>query len=383
MDELRKTFIAAMLFGFISGAVSVSIPLFLDGQGFSLANIGSILAAATLIGGLIGIYIGAHSDVFGRKNLMSALGGLWAACTFMLIPFKTVLAYVLSQSGSKFSSGTLWNLFLSRITDLTKRNERGTYLGYYSAAFGLAFAFAHVATGYIFTNYGADSVFLFITIISILAAGFILSFKEVAKRREKLHLSLKTLKTRNGAVNAVVSFLNGAQRSIIYGFALYLFLAHAYGFTAEEIGFYSFIFLTVWGTSNYFVGKFTDRIGSINTLLYGSIINASIWVAAAYLQQWEIFFFLMVTENLTYPFYGVSTIKISSMLAHHENVGRDITIFGYFDILGAMAGVFIAGILAEASFSYVFLMRAATIISSALIAYFFINLDEGEQAVPN
>jgi len=28
-------------------------------------------------------------------------------------------------------------------------------------------------------------------------------------------------------------------------------------------------------------------------------------------------------------------------------------------------------------------MRAATIISSALIAYFFINLDEGEQAVPN
>lgn len=382
MEELRKTFIAAMLFGFIAGSISVSIPLFLDEQGYSLANIGSILAVATLLGGIIGIYIGAHSDVFGRKSLMSALGGVWAACTLILIPFKTVFAYIISQAGSKFSSGTLWNLFLSRITDLTKHAERGRYLGYFSAAFGLAFAFAHIVTGFMYSNYGADAVFLFVTIISVIMAGFILTFKDVAKRREKLHISLKTLKTRNGAANAIVSFLNGAQRSIIYGFAIYLFLAHTYGFTAEEIGFYTFIFLTVWGASSYFLGKFTDQIGSIKTLLYGSIINASIWVAAAYFQQWEIFFFLMVTENLTYPFYGVSTIKISSMLAHHENVGRDITIFGYFDILGAMAGVFIAGILAEISFSYVFLLRAFTTISSALIAYFFIKLDEKGENPP-
>jgi MFS family permease len=376
MDELKKTFIAALLYGFIAGSISVSIPLFLDQEGFTLSGIGSILAAATLVGGLVGIYIGAHSDVFGRKGLMSALGGVWAACTFILIPFKTVLAYILSQSGSKFSSGTLWNLCLSRITDLTKRAERGKYLGYYSAAFGLAFAFAHIVTGYTYSNYGADAVFLLVTIISILMAAFILTFTDAPAKREKLYLSLKTLKTRNGIANAAVSFLNGAQRSIIYGFAIYLFLAHAYSFTPEEIGFYTFIFLTVWGTSSYFIGKFTDSLGSVKTLLYGSIINASIWLAAAFFQQWEIFFFLMVTENLTYPLYGVSTIKISSMLAHHENVGRDIHIFGYFDILGAMLGVFIAGLLAEISFSYVFLLRAFTIIASGLIAYFFIKLDD-------
>ncbi len=376
MDELRKTFIAAILFGFIAGSISVSIPLFLDDQGFTLADIGSILAVATLIGGLVGIYIGAHSDVFGRKNLMSALGGLWAACTVILIPFKTILIYIISQSGSKFSSGTLWNLCLSRITDLTKRSERGTYLGYYSAAFGLAFAFAHLVTGFIFTNYGADTVFLFVTIIAIIMAGFILTFKEVKSKKQKIHLSLDILRTRNGAANAVVSLLNGAQRSIIYGFALYLFLAHTYSFSPEEIGFYTFIFLSVWGASSYFLGKFTDRIGSVTTLLYGSIINAAIWITVAFFQQWELFFFLMIFENLTYPLYGVSTIKLSSMLAHQENIGRDITIFGYFDILGAMLGVFLAGILAEMSFSYVFLLRAFTTIASGLIAYFFIKLDD-------
>lgn len=376
MDELRKTFIAAILFGFIAGAISVSIPLFLDDQGFTLADIGSILAVATLIGGLVGIYIGAHSDVVGRKNLLSSLGGLWAACTFILIPFKTVIVYIISQSGSKFSSGTIWNLFLSRITDLTKRTERGTYLGYWTAAFGLAFAFAHVVTGFIFTNYGADTVFLFVTIIAIIMAGFILTFKEVKSKKQKIHISLDVLKTRNGAANAIVSLLNGAQRSIIYGFAIYLFLAHTYSFSPEEIGFYMFIFLTVWGASSYFLGKFTDKIGSVTTLLYGSIINAAIWLTVAFFQQWELFFFLMVFENLTYPLYGVSTIKLSSMLAHQENIGRDIHIFGYFDILGAMLGVFLAGILAEISFSYVFILRAATTIASGLIAYFFIKLDD-------
>jgi len=380
MHELRKTFIAAILFGFIAGAISVTIPLFLDEQGYSLANIGSILAVATLVGGLAGIYIGAHSDVVGRKKLLSGLGGLWAVCTVMLIPFKSIFAYVISQSGSKFSSGTLWNLFLSRITDLTKRSERGKYLGYYSAAFGLAFAFAHVVAGFIFSNFGVDAVFLFVTLITLGMAGFILSFKELPSKKKKIHLSLATLRTRNGFVNAIVSLLNGAQRSIIYGFVIYIFLAQTYSFTPEEVGFYTFIFLSVWGISSFFLGSFADKFGSLQTLLYGSILNASIWVAAAYFQQWEIFFFLMIFENFTYPFYGVSTIKISSLIAHKENVGRDITTFGYFDFIGSMAGVFVAGILAEMSFSYVFLMRAALTLSSALIAYFFISLDSQEKA---
>ncbi len=378
MNELTKTYIAAILFGFIAGAISVSIPLFLDEQGISLANIGIILSLATLIGGLIGIYIGAHSDVVGRKSLMAALSGIWALSSLILIPFKNVFSYIGSQSGSKFSSATLWNLFLSRITDLTKSSERGKYLGYYSAAFGLSFAFAHLVAGAIFSQFGADAVFALAAVLSLLMAVFILTFKEVPSKKKARELSLRILKTKNGCANAIVSFLNGAQRSIIYGFVIYIFLAQTYSFTPEEVGFYTCIFLMVWGFSSYFLGKLTDQISSLKTLLYGSIINASIWVTVAYFQQWEIFFFLMIFENLTYPLYGVSTIKISSLIAHKENIGRDINIFGYFDILGAMCGVFIAGILAEMSFSYVFLTRAALILSSAIIAYFFITLEDGE-----
>ena len=385
MDELRKTFFAAILYGFIAGAISVTIPLFLDEQGISLSEIGYILGVATLIGGLISIYLGARSDVFGRRKLMSYLTGVWAGAAFLLIPFKGVIAYIVSQSGSKFSSATLWNLFLSRITDLTKHSERGKYLGYFSAAFGLAFAFAHLAAGWILNDFGPDAIFLFITFVSLFTAAFIfLTFKEASKqtKHKKVQLSFDILKTRNGLVNAIVSFMNGAQQSIIYGFAIYLFLAYAYGFNPEEIGFYTFIFLSVWGISSFYFGKFADKFGSLKTLLCGAILNASIWVAAAFFQSWEIFFFLMIFENLTFPLYGVPSIKITSMIVHKENIGRDMNIFGYLHITGAMFGVVIAGILATASFSYLFLFRAALTIGSAALAYAFINLDEKEDEEP-
>ena len=310
MDELRKTFFAAILYGFIAGAISVTIPIFLDEQGISLAEIGYILGVATLIGGLISIYLGARSDVFGRRKLMSYLTGVWAGATVILIPFKTVFAYVVSQSGAKFSSATLWNLFLSRITDLTKHSERGKYLGYFTAGFGLAYAFAHLVSGWVLGDFGPDAIFLFITFVSLFTAAFILfTFREASKQKKhkKVQISFDILKTQNGATNALVSFMNGAQRSIIYGFALYLFLAHTYGFSPEEIGFYTFIFLTAWGISSWYLGKFADKFGSLKTLLYGSLIDGGIWIIAAYFWAWEIFFVLMILENIVYPLYGVTT----------------------------------------------------------------------------
>ena len=378
MDELKKTFVASLFFGFIAGALAVSMPLFLDSQGFSLSGIGSILAAATLIGGLIGIYIGAHTDIAGRKRMLSALTFLQAGAVLLLVFFKNTFSYLTAESGRKFSSNTRWSLFISRFTDLTKRKERGKYLGYFTAAFGLSFAFAHLAAGWIFQQLGPDSLFLLVSALSLLMGILILTFREAPSKKKtpKPRLSLELLKTRSGFANAIVSFMNGSQRSIIYGFAIYLFMSHAYSFTPGEIGLYTSIFLVVWGVSSYFLGKLIDAGGTLKTLLSGSAINASIWVAAAFFQQWEVFFLLMVFENLTYPLYGVSTIKISSILAHRENIGRDVQIFGYFDIVGAMIGVFIAGLLAEISFSYVFLMRAIMTISSALVAYLFINLED-------
>jgi DHA1 family multidrug resistance protein-like MFS transporter len=376
MDELKKTYLATILFGLIAGSVSVAIPLFLDSLGYSISNIGVILGIATLISGIIGIGIGAHSDVVGRKKMLSSVSALHALCIFILLPFKSIAAYIFSQSGAKFSSATLWNLFVTRLTDLTKKRERGKHLGYYTAAFALAFASAHFIAGSLLESLGADILFLLISLTGLLLAASIFTFKEVKSEKKKHDLSLSLLKTRNGLANAIVSFMNGGQRSIIYGYAIYLFLAHTYDFTPAQVGFYSAIFLGVWGISSFFLGKISDKFGSMNTLVVGALLNASIWIAAAFLQSWEVFFTLMVAENILYPLYGVSTVKISSVLAHRENKGRDVSIFGYFDTVGSITAIFIAGILAEISFSYVFLLRASFMIASAAVAFLFIRIKE-------
>jgi MFS family permease len=376
MDELKKTYLATLLFGLMAGSVSVAVPLFLDSLGYSISNIGIILGIAALISGIIGIGVGAHSDVVGRKKMLSSISAIHAFCIFILLPFKSIGAYVFSQSGAKFASATLWNLFVARLTDLTKKHERGKHLGYYTSAFALAFASAHFLAGSLLESLGADMVFLLISLTGILLAISIFTFREVKSEKRKHNLSLSLLKTRNGIANAIVSFMNGGQRSIIYGYAIYLFLAHTYSFTPAQVGFYSAIFLGVWGISSFFLGKISDKFGSMNTLVIGALLNASIWIAAAFLQSWEVFFTLMVAENILYPLYGVSTVKISSVLAHKENKGRDVSIFGYCDTVGSITAIFIAGLLAEISFSYVFLLRASFMIASAAVAFLFIKIRE-------
>jgi hypothetical protein len=88
----------------------------------------------------------------------------------------------------------------------------------------------------------------------------------------------------------------------------------------------------------------------------------------------------MILDNVVYPLYGVNSAKLSSLIAHKENLGRDIAVFGYFHLIGMVFGLLVAGPLAAISFSLVFLARAAGLSIPALIALKFIKLEEKAKA---
>ncbi|MCX6768861.1 MAG: hypothetical protein NTY83_03435 [Candidatus Micrarchaeota archaeon] len=51
--EFRKTLAFALLSGFVSAALSISIPLYLDSQGYGLPGIGFLLGTAALLSALL------------------------------------------------------------------------------------------------------------------------------------------------------------------------------------------------------------------------------------------------------------------------------------------------------------------------------------------
>ncbi len=381
MSELNKTYLAVALFGLSGGMLAVSMPLFLAQAGFSLPDIGVLLGVAALIGGLIGILLGAHSDVVGRKGIISFISLVSSLSSFILVLFKNIPSIIASQAGARFTGNVSWNLLLSRLTDLTKEAERGRHIGYFSAAFAFAYALGNLLGGVLYSNYGPDGVFLTTSWIALCAALLIyFTFSDTQPKKEKHQLSLSLLKTKNGIANSAISFFTGTQ-SITYGYAIYLFFASEYSFSPEQIGTLVGFLFGIWAVSTFLLGRISDRFGTVRTFAAGGFLNSAVWVLAAFFQQWELFLALMILDNVVYPLYGVNAAKLSSIIAHKENLGRDIAVFGYFHLIGMVFGLLVAGPLAAISFSAVFLARAAGLSIPALIALKFINLKE-EKAKP-
>jgi MFS family permease len=335
---------------------------------------GTLFGTATLLSALIGIALAALSDRFGRKYLISFY---WLVCaagtsifTFLISPF----ALLSGKAISDFSKYNLWNTLLARFSDISKKEHRGAIVGAFTAAFGLSYAISHMLAGAIIDNFGFIALFLSAVAISLLMAALSLMLKEVGKRKHRMHLSLNILKTRNGILNAIVSVFTGFASTMVYSYIIYLFFKYQFGFDAAQIGFFISALFIIWSASSYLIGPRIDKIGIRKSIFLGGILNAAVWIAAIFFNDLVPFLILMALDNLTWPLYGVGTMKLSTVLPEEENVGRDVSIFGFAHTIGVVLAAFSAGMLAELSFSHVFAARAASVLLGGAIAFFLMKL---------
>ncbi len=373
--EMKKTLLLAAIYGSMMGALSLALPLFLDAQGYSIASIGWIFGAAVLISGLLGIGLGALSDKFGRKPLIALYNLLTVAATAIIAGVGGAYAFIAGKSLGNFASAGLWNALLSRMSDISKKNERALYFGKYLGVFALSFALVQLLAGEVIERFGFTFLFIAVIVVALLGVAVTLLFNEVGRRRETHHFSLEVLKSRNGKVHALASFMNGIGTSAVYSYVLYIFLAERYLFSPAQIGLFIAATFSLWGIASYFTGKFVDRLGMRQSYLYGGLINGACWLgAAAFLGDFWLFFAFIALENFTFPLMNLAGTKLASVIPKEENVGRDISVFGYAHSLGVLVSVSLAGMIAEIDYAYVFLGRAGAFIIAGLVVWYGITL---------
>lgn len=373
--EFNKTLIFALLSGFVSAALSISIPLYLDSQGYSLPDIGFMLGMATLLAALLGIALAALSDHLGRRILISLYSVVSAAGTAVMAFIPSPVAFISGRAVSSFASSNQWNLLLARVSDLSRKENRAAKVGTYIAAFALSYSLSHPIAGALIDAFGFPALFATIIFFTLVLAAASMIFAEVGKRKHRVHLSLNVLKTMDGKLNMAVSFCTGFT-GIISMYVLYLFLASRYGFDATWVGLFIAATYIFWAAFSYLFGPLIDRNGVKKMMFLGALVNASAWFAAIYFQDFLPFLLLMVVDNITWPLYGLSAMKISTMLPEQENMGRDVSIFGFANTLGAIAASFLGGVLAAMSFGYVFAARAIAILAGASIVFFLMKVKD-------
>jgi len=375
--EMKKTLLVAALSGAIAGALMFAMPLYLDDQGYDLSEIGWVFGIAALVSGIIGVGIGALSDRFGRRPLISLYNLMAGIGAFLVGWITNIYGFVLGKAIRDYSAMHLWGAYISRIGDITEDKNRGESIGGFIVFFGAAFSIMFFITGVIVDTYGFNVLFSIVIILSIIAAALTLFFKEIGKRTQKTEFSFGILKTRNGLANSVLSFCTGCADGLIYAYFVYIFLINEFSFTISSVGALITGVFLIWAFASYFAGKTVDRFGIRKTAVVGALMVASAWFLQIFFwnELW-IFILLLAFDNISWAFYGTSASKLSSIIPKKENLGRDVAVFTYAHLAGAMVGVSIAGMLAEIAYPYLFAAKVIMMVSASLLVWYGIKLKE-------
>lgn len=156
-----------------------------------VADLGGIehyswIATATLLVSAVTIPIaGKLSDLYGRRRFF--IGGLliFMAASVLAATAQSFLWLVAARAVQGLGMGTIMPLSQTIIGDIISARERGKYMGYLGAVFGVASVAGPLAGGWITDHFSWRWLFLVNLPLGVVALGFIIPFFRLPHRREE------------------------------------------------------------------------------------------------------------------------------------------------------------------------------------------------------
>lgn len=124
---------------------------------------------------LSSIYGGDISDRVGRKTLILTgwliYAAVYAGFAFATSAWQAWVLFIIYGFYFGFTEGVEKALVADLVTD----EKRGTAFGFYNLAYGITVFPASLIFGFVWTRFGAPSAFLMSAVISMIAAGFLMT----------------------------------------------------------------------------------------------------------------------------------------------------------------------------------------------------------------
>ncbi|MBN2477859.1 MFS transporter, partial [Candidatus Micrarchaeota archaeon] len=182
LSEIQKIYLISLFSGAVYGGLSIAVPLYLDFLGFELSRMGLVFGFGALFAGILSIFLGHLTDTFGRKKALSFLSLINAFSISIITAFKSITAFITYDFLSRFTSISLWNTFVSRLTDLTGTKERAVVFGKYIFSYSLVLAGMIAFTGYVLLQITFQQFFIFLILLSLIMFIITLKINEEVKK---------------------------------------------------------------------------------------------------------------------------------------------------------------------------------------------------------
>lgn len=351
------------IFHFMSQSFSVMLPTIKETFGINPVQVGVLITAKTLAGGLASLPGGIVSDYFRqyRGRLMMACMIVFAL-GWLLIGISPVYPLLICGMMVVAVAGSVWHLPSLAELGLQFSKTRGTAMAIHGAGGSIGDIFGPVITGVLLGFLSWRGIISIYSILPLMMAFVVIwVFRGVNNQRKTeektktealdLKRQLKTVKeimkkTHIWRINVVAGF-RGMCFDIIATF-FPLFMKEELGLTSKSIGFHFGLLWTIGIVTSPVMGYLSDRFGRKLVLVPALFYSSALIVALALFGKGIMFTILLA-------FLGISIRSDYSILT--------ATIL---DIAGDKVATTMLGIL---SFSRFIMAAVAPITAGALYQY--------------
>jgi MFS family permease len=323
---------------------------------------------------------GVLADRFGRKNILVTGWLVGLPVPFILMGAGSWAWILIANVLLGINQGFTWSSTVVMKIDLVGDKQRGFAMGLNEFAGYVAVALSALATSYIADHYGVRP-YPFYLGIGLAALGLLLSVFLV--RDTANHVRAETVSTDQPLLNNIIietawrhknlgsvtqaGFVNNLNDAMVWGILPIVLLNQ--GYNLKQTGLIASLYPAVWGVSQLFTGRLSDRICKKHLLFWGMLT-----------QGVAILLFLAANSVFTYASIAVvlgigTAIVYPTFLAsvaenvHPQQRAEALGTFRFWRDFGYVGGAAITGILSDLSGkgSAILSVGVLTVVSALII----------------
>jgi len=337
---------------------------------------GLIFSVSTLVISFFRIFLGEYADVYGRKKIYLA-SCAFGATAKALFPLSATELEILIN---KFISDLQENLRISVHNIMLYENARKVYaklFSWFTASNFIFQAIGNLSFAFFLAYLGYTGFFFLLAGIEVAKFLLVLTYREKNKKKAGRKMSLKEAYSfkleRNLKVLSLSSAIGSLGFGIAHGFLLPLYFVGKYGLDAAQISIITAIHRLSFLTTPL-ADKVIRRLGLRRTYIFSTLAYAVAFLAVG-LITFPIFIFIPVF--LIHDLFG-GGIRMTAMnvivqnLAADSRRGREVNTFNVIQTPMMIIAPSIAGVLAAASWDFIFIVGGLLfILSLAVFCFFF------------
>jgi len=345
----------------VMGIVWPTFSLYATSLGASLTLIGALSAVVGLTRILSSVPIGMFSDTVGRKNILSAGTLFFAASSFLytVVPNPYFLLPIQILAGWAMIS--TFFMGMAYLGDIVASHERGLAIGLYTSSLGLGFATGPLIGGTVAATYGYRASYRVAAVVALLgfviarrglvgsstSQGSTITRQEPANPRGlPLPARLRSMMEPNLLAASVANLLmsvvfSGAITNFFPLYAASLSVGEAT--IGSMFSIRALVSTLVRVPTGLLATKFSGRSLMVISLALVTIVVVSV----SYTTDPVALAALLTVEGITWGMFLTSGQSFVTQHASNSDRGTAIGIWSTAGSVGATAGPFILGLIAD------------------------------------